>query len=50
MITIINYGDTNSQLKDSEPAIGTSTRMLLCGEVVGHTSGSSFLSVSQDIP
>ena len=35
-ITAINYCDLNAQLKDSELAIGTSTRMLLCGELEDH--------------
>ena len=38
-ITTINYGDISAQVSDSELAIGTSTRMLLCGkledEIVG---------------
>ena len=32
-ITTINYQDPNAQLRDSELAIGTGTRMLLCGEL-----------------
>ena len=40
-ITTINYQDLNDQLKDSELAIGTSTRMLLCGELEDEVAGSA---------
>ena len=39
-ITAINYQDLNAQLKDSELAIGTSTRMLLCGELEDEVAGT----------
>ena len=39
-ITTINYQDLNVQLKDSELAIGTSTRMLLCGELEDEVTGT----------
>ena len=40
-ITTINYQDLNAQLKDSELAIGTSTRMLLCGELEEEVVGTA---------
>ena len=39
-ITAINYQDLNAELKDSELAIGTSTRMLLCGELEDEVAGT----------
>lgn len=40
-ITKINYQDSSAQLQDSELAIGTSTRMLLCGELEDQVVGSA---------
>ena len=40
-ITTINYQDLNAQLKDSELAIGTSTQMLLCGELEEEVVGTA---------
>ena len=39
-ITTITYEDLSAQLKDSELAIGTSTRMLMCGELEDEVVGT----------
>ena len=43
-ITSIKYQDRCNQVNDAELGVGTSTRMLLCGELEDEVNGTSIES------